>query len=518
MHLTSSSTIGPILVFAITVTCLCCLSSPATAETADAPQNGAAGKSIEKKSIESSVVKIFATVRYPDTAKPWTKNAPTEVTGSGVVIEGKRILTNAHVVNYASQVQIQAHQEGDKISAKVEHVARGIDLAVLKLEDESFFEKHAPLPRASGVPDVKDPVMTYGYPTGGFNLSVTKGIISRIEFASYNYPVSGLRIQIDAAINRGNSGGPALSGDKMIGVAFSTLSNAQNIGYIIPNEEIELFLKDIEDGRYDGKPGMYDVLQTLENPVLKSFLVLPPAAEGVVVNIPDSEAADYPLKKWDLITRIGDVRIDNQGMIRLNDNLRVNFRYKVQHQARDGRVTLTVIRQGKELSVIHPVPTERPMLIDDLDGAYPPYFILGPVVFSIGSSSFSATHRMSGSVTSVFSSPLITRRGDRPAFDGEQLVVISSPFFPHKLAKGYANPSGVVVGKINGVAIRSLRHCVEVLRDNTDPFIRIEPAQQAESYVFARKEMLDSTEEILTDNGVRYQGSTELLAIWQARK
>jgi hypothetical protein len=50
--------------------------------------------------IENSAVKIFATVRYPDPYKPWTKDSPEEQTGSGVVIEGRRILTNAHVVDY----------------------------------------------------------------------------------------------------------------------------------------------------------------------------------------------------------------------------------------------------------------------------------------------------------------------------------------------------------------------------------------------------------------------------------
>jgi S1-C subfamily serine protease len=193
--------------------------------------------------VENAVVKVFSTLRYPDPFKPWTKSAPSEVTGSGVVIEGKRILTNAHVVLYSSQVQIQANQAGDKLSATVVAIAPGIDLAVLKLDDESFFKTHAPINRAPGLPDIKDPVLAYGYPTGGNALSITKGIISRIEFVPYNYPVSGLRIQIDAAINPGNSGGPAIAGDKMIGLAFSHLDQAQNIGYIIPNEEIELFLR-----------------------------------------------------------------------------------------------------------------------------------------------------------------------------------------------------------------------------------------------------------------------------------
>src|SRR5262249_8543328 len=81
--------------------------------------------------LEDSVVKIFSTARLPDLYKPWTKQAPRESTGTGVIIEGRRILTNAHVVLYASQVQVQANQSGDKISATVEAIAPGIDLAVL---------------------------------------------------------------------------------------------------------------------------------------------------------------------------------------------------------------------------------------------------------------------------------------------------------------------------------------------------------------------------------------------------
>ena len=88
--------------------------------------------------IENSVVKVFATMRYPDPFKPWTKQAPSEVTASGVVIEGRRILTNAHVVLYATQVQIQANAAGDKVPATVLAVAPGIDLAVLQLDDASL--------------------------------------------------------------------------------------------------------------------------------------------------------------------------------------------------------------------------------------------------------------------------------------------------------------------------------------------------------------------------------------------
>src|SRR5579862_8169954 len=284
--------------------------------------------------VANSVVKIFSTTRYPEMFRPWEKSSPSEVTGSGVVIEGKRILSNAHVVLYASRVEIQANQSGDKISATVEAIAPGIDLAVLKVDDESFFDTHPPLPRAKLLPEIKDVAMVYGYPEGGTNLSITKGIVSRIEFTSYNFPVSGLRVQIDAAINPGNSGGPALVGDKMIGLAFSRLATAQNIGYIIPCEEIDLFLKDIAAGHYNGKPAMFDELQTLENPALRSFLKLDPSVKGVIVTEPFDADSAYPLKKWDVITKIGDIPVDDQGMVKAGDDLRVTCRYLIQKLAK----------------------------------------------------------------------------------------------------------------------------------------------------------------------------------------
>jgi len=472
--------------------------------------------------IENSVVKVFATMRYPDPFKPWTKQAPSEVTASGVVIEGKRILTNAHVVLYASQVQIQANAAGDKVSASVVAVAPGIDLAVLQLDDATFFDTHPPVIRASQLPRIKDAVLAYGFPTGGTSLSITKGIVSRIEFVSYNYPVSGLRIQIDAAINPGNSGGPAIAGDKMIGLAFSKLGgDTQNIGYIIPNEEVELFLKDIADGHYDGKPAMYDELQTLENPALRDYLKLDKSVEGMVVHRPDKNDASYTLKEWDVITRIGDTPIDNQGMVKLDKDLRVSFAFLIQRLAKDGVLSLTVVRAGKTLQLQLPVSPEHPTLVRDLHGSYPPYFIYGPLVFSI------ATWQMVSSIEGnagmlrllgFVKSPLITRALDAPDAELEELVVVSSPFFPHKLANGYSNPAGSVVYAINGTRIRSLRHLVAFLRDLKDPYVTIEFDQKGgEALVFARQAIMAATDEILTDNGVRAQGSPDTLAVWQGK-
>ena len=472
--------------------------------------------------LENSVVKIFSTMRYPDPFKPWTKQAPSEATASGVVIEGKRILTNAHAVLYASQVQVQANAAGDKVSATILAIAPGIDLAVLQLDDPGFFDTHPPVARASKLPQIKDPVLAYGFPTGGSSLSITKGIVSRIEFAQYNYPVSGLRIQIDAAINPGNSGGPAIAGDRMIGLAFSRLGgDSQNIGYIIPNEEVDLFLKDIAGGHYVGKAAMYDDLQTLENPALREYLKLDKSVEGMVVHRPDRSDAAYPLKEWDVITRIGDTPIDNQGMVKLDKDLRVNFAYMIQRLAKDDKLPLTVVRAGKPLKIELPVSAQRPTLAPDLHGDYPSYFVYGPMVFSRATRQFLSLFENNANLLRVLGfvkSPLITRAFDTPTQDLEELVIISSPFFPHKLANGYSNPTGAVVSSVNGTAIKSLAHLVAVLHDLKDPFVTIEFGSKAgEALVFSRTAIVAATDDILTDNGVRAQGSPDMMAVWQPK-
>jgi S1-C subfamily serine protease len=509
----------PMLRFAAAAV-LATASFAAHAQAGPAASTSAAAPAIAPN-IENAVVKVFSTLRGPDPTKPWGKAPPQDITGSGVVIEGKRILTNAHVVGYASQVQIQASQAGDKLSATVVAVGRGVDLAILKLDDESFFDTHPPVARASLLPEVREAVMAYGYPTGGNSLSITKGIVSRIEFVPYGFSSSGLRIQIDAAINPGNSGGPVIAGDKMVGLAFSTATNAQNIGYIIPNEEVELFLRDAADGRYDGKPAMYDDIQTLENPALREYLKLDKSVEGVVVQHPYVSDAAYPLKEWDVITRIGDYPVDNQGMVKLGSNLRVRFQYRVQQLAQGGKLPLTIVRGGKQMAIQLPVGGSRKMLIPFLNGGYPPYFIYGPIVFSRASAEFMSG--LSGNpiqmqALAYNASPLMTRRGEQPDAQREELVVVTSPFFPHKLVTGYGNRFAAVVYSINKVPVRSLAHLVALLRDLKDELVVIHFDQRAgENMVLPRKAMLEATEAVLTDNGIRQQGSQDMMDVWNGK-
>ena len=111
-------------------------------------------------------------------------------------------------------------------------------------------------------------------------------------------------------------------------------------------------------------------------------------------------------------------------------------------------------------------------------------------------------------------SPLVSRVNDRPAFPGEELVMVPSPFFSHRLTKGYDSPTLHVVAKVNDVPVKNLAHLVEILHDSKDEFLEFRFAEtEVETLVFRRQEMLDATEDILTDNGIRKQYSDDLDAL-----
>jgi hypothetical protein len=209
-------------------------------------------------------------------------------------------------------------------------------------------------------------------------------------------------------------------------------------------------------------------------------------------------------------------------MIKYGRDLRLNFTYLVQKAAKQGKLPLSIVRNGKLMPVQLDVSSSRPLLIPEAAGEYPPYFIYGPLVFTKATSQLLSLINSNANAMNMLSfigSPLITRRGDAPDADHEELVVVSSPLFPHRISKGYSNLSGAVVGAVNGVKIRSLLHLIAVLRDLKDTFVTVEfDNRSGESVVFLRSEIAAATDEILNDNGVRAQGSPDTMQVWQAKK
>jgi S1-C subfamily serine protease len=463
---------------------------------------------------EDSIVRVFASLRLPHPTHPWSKQAPVEVMGTGVIIDGNRILTNAHVVLYAGEVFVQPHRGGDRVVARVASVGPGIDLATLTLEDTAFFANRPPIPRATKRPVGNDPVVLLGFPVGGTGLAVSRGVVSRIDFAPYDDQTQGLRIQVDAVAGPGNSGGPGLVDGKMVGLVFR---RAENVGYIIPEEEIVAYLDDIKDGRYDGKLRVIDRFQSLENEALRKQLGLSRTDRGIMLREPGRTGASYPVRAGDVVTRVGSAAVDNEGMIDFGDNLMLPFTALIPHLAHEGRVSVELIRDGKPMEASMVVTRDDDRLIKPYRGQYPSYFVHGPLVFSPAIEEALPVYAR-GSPVAMLGSPLVRRDGDRAAFPGEELVVVTAPMMAHSITRGYADPFGQVVRDVDGIPIKNLRHLVEVLRNGRGEYLTIRFfGDVSETLVFSRKAMEDVTPELMTENGIPRRGSEDVMAVWTAR-
>ena len=173
------------------------------------------------QNVRRSVVKILTTSDPPNYDQPWQTMGAESAYGSGSIVStkrGLRILTNAHVVENQVFVECRRFGRARKFVAEVEGVGHVCDLALLTIEDESFFEGCVPI-EVGKLPILGDEVTVLGYPIGGDRMSITQGVVSRIEMAHYAQSQRRLlAVQIDAAINSGNSGGPVIREGKLVGV------------------------------------------------------------------------------------------------------------------------------------------------------------------------------------------------------------------------------------------------------------------------------------------------------------
>ena len=260
--------------------------------------------------IQKSLVRITATEVAPDYRAPWNAGMLGRGIGAGFVIDGNRIMTNAHVVSNSRYLTVERDGDPNKYPAKVLFVAHDCDLALITVDPPTFFKNMLPL-KSGGIPELESTVSAYGYPIGGERMSVTTGIVSRIDFQLYTHSSidQHLAIQISAQINPGNSGGPVMQNAKVVGVAFQGYSGdvAQGVAYMVPTPVINRFLKDVSDGRYDGYVDLGLSFSKLQNPAQRKYLGLKDDGRGVLV---ESVVAAGPCAK---LLRPGDVllSIDN---------------------------------------------------------------------------------------------------------------------------------------------------------------------------------------------------------------
>jgi S1-C subfamily serine protease len=329
-----------------------------------------------------AVLRIHCFQESFDFRRPWVSVPIRASMASAFVIEGNQILTNAHVVHNAKYIEIKKPLSAKRYIAHLQYISQVCDLAMLKIDDPSFFEDINPF-KVGELPKQNSVVTTLGYPIGGDHLSFTNGVVSRIDNIVYSH--SGvdehLAIQTDAAINPGNSGGPILQDGVVVGMAFQGIEGGDNIGYFIPTTVIKHFLKDASDGTVDGVPELGIYYNALP-PSVRSFLKLQKEESGVLIYkvIPHSPADGF-LQKNDLLTEINGHSMNDEGLFWL-EGLQVPFYEIVERSQWGDSVTLSWIRNGVKHS--QPIRLKKYKTSIELGCQYevnPEYVIFSGLVF-----------------------------------------------------------------------------------------------------------------------------------------
>lgn len=417
--------------------------------------------------IYRSVLRLEVATQIPDYETPWNSGRFSGGIGTGFLIGKNRILTNAHVVSNERRVLVTVYGSPKKYPAKVVHIAHDCDLALLEVEDFKDFESF-PTFQFGDVPSLESQVRVIGYPVGGDRLSVTRGVVSRIDFQPYSHSRadSHLVVQIDAAINPGNSGGPVVQDGKVVGVAFQGLRQADNTGYIIPTPVVRRFLKDIEDGSYDHYVELGISEFPLHNPAMRKALGLENDGKGVLItNVVPTGSSDGILKSGDILISLDGNAVDSAGNITIGGE-NVNLNEIVERKYAGDKVAVRFLRQGSWNDVeIELKPLEASRMYAIQYEKSPRYVVFGGLVFQPLDTNLFATSKFEDVTLRRLYSDYVSKG----LFTKHKDIVVLTRVESDPMTSQLSDYTGYVVRDINGVEVRDLAHASELLHPKEVP-------------------------------------------------
>ena len=414
----------------------------------------------------SSVVRIYATEQEPDYDSPWQARSPSSSTGSGVVIAPRRILTSAHVVADATFIQVQRISDTNKIIARVVGICHDADLALLEVDDVGFM-KGIKIPKIGDLPSRRDRVVVIGFPVGGDEVSITEGVVSRIEVQRYTHSQRYLlAVTVDAAINHGNSGGPVFRKGRVVGIAFQGLNDADGIGEMVPPPLIKNFLAGIQTTPRMPLPTLGVSSQNLENPVLRKRLGMSKNDSGVLVLKVEYGSSSWGvLQEGDTILKIGGSKIANNCTINYRDLHRTRFDVILGEKQVGDSLSMQVLRDGKKKTVSVTLRSKAELVPRAQYDVTPSYFIFGGLVFQTLCRNYLATwdtwwEKAPKEFLHTYYS------GGRSSQKLE--TVILTQILADQINVGYEEFYSESVTSVNGKKPRDLKHFVSMVEASSD--------------------------------------------------
>jgi len=464
-----------------------------------------------------SVVKVFVTRNTIDYINPWQSKGVQEISGSGCIIQGNRVLTNAHVVNHNTFIQVRRESSQKKYIAKVETVGNDCDLAILRVEDPEFFKGVSPL-EIGELPNLQDKVTVIGFPMGGDKLSITQGVVSRMESIDYvNSYRSLFGVQIDAAINPGNSGGPAINNGKIVGIVMQGISSSQNIGYIIPTPIINHFLKDSEGGQYAGFPYLGIYFSNTENKALRKYYGVADDVGGVLVtNILPFSSADGFLEEGDIILEINGVAISDDATFAFRNNERLDMQHLINMQKIGETAVLKICRKDKVSIVKVPLKSVADLVTIANYSEKPSFCIYGGLIFTVLSEDLIRELENERDNPAPLSFYYYSRGLGSLNEKRKKEIVVLLKVLSDEINIGYSNHRYEIITKINGKEFDSFKQFVKLIEDAQGENIVFEN-EDKKKIILSCKDIAKITQDIIRRNNIPSQFSDDV-AQWKKHR
>ena len=453
---------------------------------------------------KQAIVKIYTTAKIPNYQEPWSSSMQRR-TGSGAIIEGEYILTNAHVVADQAFIEVERYGQRKRYIAKVYAVSHQADLALLKVEDRSFFTGVRPL-TFGALPKVEQKIVVYGYPMGGSTLSATIGVVSRIEHHTYAHSGEAfLAIQVDAAVNPGNSGGPALSDGKIVGVVMQHISKSQSIGYLVPVNMVKHFIDDMKDGKYDGFADLGLGTQKLENPAIRRYYGLDENTSGkLIVKVVYNSSLAGSLKEGDILTAVDGHNVENDGTVEFRKHEFTHYQHFVDAYQMGEKVKLDIIRDRKPMQV----EAELKYTADDIYlvkttryDTMPSYFVYGGYVFA----PLTRNLIVSTNLNRLNLSCLASRWQEEEKSE----VVVLLKVLASDISRGDNDFAMWPIEKINGEEFKDFKEFYRKMQSVKDDYIVLKD-EDGVQVIIDRKEAQSKQSEILKKYNIEFDRSIDL--------
>lgn len=458
--------------------------------------------------IQKSLVRITATEVEPDYRAPWNSGAIQRGIGAGFVIEGNRIMTNAHVVSNSRYLTVERDGDPNKYPATVLFVAHDCDLALLKVASADFFKNMSPL-TFGGIPELESVVSAYGYPLGGERMSVTTGIVSRIDFQLYTHSSidQHLAVQISAQINPGNSGGPVMQNGKVVGVAFQGYSGdvAQGVAYMIPTPVIQRFLSDIKDGHYDRYVDLGITYTKLQNPAQRRFLGLKDDDVGVLVGtVVAAGPSAKNLQSGDVLLAIDGHPIASDATVELEGE-RVEMPEVVERKFKGNTVKLDIMRDKKQMPVDIELGAVWPYsyLAHGYD-VRPRYVVYGGLLFQPLTLDLVEAYQPTDIRIRHYFDYFVTEQ----IYEDHPEVIVLTNILPDPTNTYLASYRNSIVDEINGQKIKNLTDLAKIFSETPERFV-IRMIGDGPPLVLDPKEVESARERIKTRYNVVSEQSVE---------